>query len=80
MSTTVPTTITEVLLPGIVEPDGLQVRSAPLPTPGPGQLLVAMEATGVSAAEQSMRRGRYFDQPAFPFVPGYDLVGTVLAV
>ena len=26
-----------------------------------------------------MRRGRYFDQPAFPFVPGYDLVGTVEA-
>jgi NADPH:quinone reductase-like Zn-dependent oxidoreductase len=25
-----------------------------------------------------MRRGRYYDQPPFPFVPGYDLVGTVL--
>ena len=24
-----------------------------------------------------MRRGKYYDQPAFPFVPGYDLVGTV---
>jgi NADPH:quinone reductase-like Zn-dependent oxidoreductase len=22
-----------------------------------------------------MRRGKYYDQPAFPFVPGYDLVG-----
>lgn len=38
-----------------------------------------MEATGVSFAEQQMRRGRYYDQPAFPFVPGYDLVGRVLA-
>ena len=36
-----------------------------------------MEATGVSFAEQQMRRGRYYDQPPFPFVPGYDLVGTV---
>jgi len=26
-----------------------------------------------------MRRGRYYDQPPFPFVPGYDLVGTVIA-
>ena len=26
-----------------------------------------------------MRRGRYYDQPPFPFVPGYDLVGRVLA-
>ena len=27
-----------------------------------------------------MRRGKYYDQPAFPFVPGYDVVGTVTAV
>ena len=27
-----------------------------------------------------MLRGRYFAQPKFPFVPGYDLVGTVVAV
>jgi NADPH2:quinone reductase len=24
-----------------------------------------------------MRRGKYYDQPPFPFVPGYDLVGVV---
>ena len=35
-----------------------------------------VEATGVSFAEQQMRRGKYYDQPKFPFVPGYDLVGT----
>jgi NADPH2:quinone reductase len=35
-----------------------------------------MEATGVSFAEQQMRRGKYYDQPKFPFVPGYDLVGV----
>ena len=34
-----------------------------------------VEATGVSFAEQQMRRGKYYDQPKFPFVPGYDLVG-----
>jgi NADPH:quinone reductase-like Zn-dependent oxidoreductase len=27
-----------------------------------------------------MRRGRYYDQPPFPFVPGYDLVGVVEAL
>ena len=35
-----------------------------------------VEATGVSFAEQQMRRGKYYDQPKFPFVPGYDLVGV----
>ena len=80
--TATPTTaeVTEVVLPGIVEPDGLQVRRRPLPAPGPGRAVVAVEATGVSFAEQQMRRGKYFDQPPFPFVPGYDLVGTVTAV
>ena len=27
-----------------------------------------------------MRRAKYYDQPPFPFVPGYDLVGTVIEV
>ncbi|MFD8222862.1 medium chain dehydrogenase/reductase family protein [Streptomyces massasporeus] len=71
--------LVEVVLPGRVEPEGLRIRRGAVPTPGPGQVVVRMEATGVSFAEQQMRRGRYYDQPPFPFVPGYDLVGTVLA-
>jgi NADPH:quinone reductase-like Zn-dependent oxidoreductase len=74
------TIATEVVLPGIVEPEGLQIRTRALPAPGPGQAQVAVEATGVSFAEQQMRRGKYYNQPPFPFVPGYDLVGTVTAV
>jgi NADPH:quinone reductase-like Zn-dependent oxidoreductase len=65
----------EIVLPGIGEPETLQARTRELPAPGPGQTVVRVEATGVSFAEQQMRRGKYYDQPAFPFVPGYDLVG-----
>ncbi|QIS04121.1 zinc-binding dehydrogenase [Nocardia brasiliensis] len=72
-------TITAIVLPGRVEPDGLQVTTRGLPAPGAGQVVLGMEATGVSFAEQQMRRGKYFDQPPFPFVPGYDVVGTVTA-
>jgi NADPH:quinone reductase-like Zn-dependent oxidoreductase len=68
---------TEIVLPGAVEPEGLQVRTRELPQPGPAQAVVRVEATGVSFAEQQMRRGKYYDQPPFPFVPGYDLVGRV---
>lgn len=67
----------QIELPGIGEPETLRAVEAELPVPGPGQALVRMEATGVSFAEQQMRRGKYYDQPAFPFVPGYDLVGVV---
>jgi len=82
MMTTAPeaVTATEVVLPGLVEPEGLIVRSRRLPPPAAGQALVRVEATGVSFAEQGMRRGRYPGQPKFPFVLGYDLVGTVQAV
>jgi len=72
--------LTEIVLPGLVEPEGLQLQTSPVPAPGAGQVVIRMEATGVSFAEQQMRRGRYYDQPPFPFVPGYDLVGTVAAV
>ncbi|MFJ9740042.1 medium chain dehydrogenase/reductase family protein [Streptomyces sp. NPDC101166] len=71
--------LVEVVLPGKVEPEGLQVRHGAVPAPGRGQVVIRMEATGVSFAEQQMRRGRYYDQPPFPFVPGYDLVGVVAA-
>src|SRR4029079_14042501 len=74
------TSATDIVLPGIVEPEGLEIRHRPVPVPGPGQALVRVEATGVSFAEQQMRRGRYYDQPAYPFVPGYDVVGVVTEV
>ena len=73
-------TATEIVMPGIIEPAGLQIRSRPLAAPAAGQALVSVEASGVSFAEQSMRRGRYPGAPKFPFVPGYDLVGTVTSV
>ena len=73
-------TLTEVVLPGVVEPEGLVVQRRPVPTPGPGQALVELLATGVSFAEKGMRRDRYPGQPKFPFVLGYDTVGVATAV
>ncbi|HEY4450946.1 MAG TPA: medium chain dehydrogenase/reductase family protein [Solirubrobacteraceae bacterium] len=72
--------LTEIVLPGVVEPDGLIVQHRPVPVPQQGYALVELLATGVSFAEQGMRRNRYPGQPKFPFVLGYDLVGTVTAV
>jgi synaptic vesicle membrane protein VAT-1 len=39
--------------------------------PGPG------EHGLLGVGHEQMRRGKYYDQPPFPFVPGYDLVGVV---
>ena len=70
----------EIVIPELVEPSGLQIRERELPPLGKFDVLIAMEATGVSYAEIAMLRGRYPGQPAFPFVPGYDVVGRVVAV
>ncbi|XWW46870.1 hypothetical protein JYG30_05310 [Fibrella sp. USSR17] len=60
----------EVVLPGVVEPAGFMLHNRTLDAPGAGQALIQVEASGIAFAEQSMRRGRYPGQPAFPFVPG----------
>ncbi|MDP9375204.1 MAG: alcohol dehydrogenase catalytic domain-containing protein, partial [Chloroflexota bacterium] len=59
-------------------PEVLQTLRRRAPRPAAGEVVVRVEATGVSFAEVQMLRGRYFNQPRFPFVPGYDLVGTVV--
>ncbi|RRO12844.1 NADPH:quinone reductase [Saccharopolyspora rhizosphaerae] len=68
---------TEVVLTGLGE---VAVRRAEVPEPAPRGVVVRTEAAGVAFAEVQMRRGKYPAQPAFPFVPGYDLVGEVVAV
>ena len=68
-----------LVIPGPVSPKASKCRRE-LPLLRRGEVLVAMEATGVSYAEVQMLLGRYPGQPAFPFVPGYDLVGRVTAV
>jgi len=74
------TTMTEIIMPGLIEPSGLLLQERPLSAPARGQALVRIDASGVSFAEHSMRLGLYPGQPKFPFVPGYDFVGTVLAI
>ena len=70
----------EVVLPAPVEPSGFVIHNNELSQPATGQVIVRVDASGISFAEQAMRRDRYPGQPAFPFVPGYDLVGTVVAI
>ncbi|MEJ3746047.1 medium chain dehydrogenase/reductase family protein [Actinomycetes bacterium KLBMP 9797] len=70
---------TQVVMPRVGTPEMLEVRQHELPEPGPGEVRIRVEAAGVAFAEVQMVRGRYYAQPKFPFVPGYDLVGRVEA-
>jgi NADPH:quinone reductase-like Zn-dependent oxidoreductase len=61
-------------------PETLAFEEVPTPTPGDGEVLVAVEAVGVAYADVLMRQGLYPETPKLPFTPGYDLVGRVVAV
>ena len=51
----------------------------PDPVPGPGQLRVAVRASGINFAETRMRAGTYTGQ-SLPFVMGMESAGVVAAV
>jgi len=61
-------------------PDVLQLRDAPDLQPGPGEVRVAVEASGVNFADVMGRLGIYPDAPRLPFVPGYEVAGRIDAV
>lgn len=67
----------QVWIPKIGEPEVLEVREAPDPLPGPGQVRVRVEASGINFADILARMGLYPDAPKLPAVVGYEVAGTV---
>ena len=57
--------------------DDLKLEDVAPPTPGRGQLLIDVKATGVNYADSIMVAGRYQTQPTFPFSPGLETAGVV---
>src|SRR6201988_795341 len=56
-------------------PDVLQVAELPIPVPGPGQVLIRVEAIGVNFIEIYFRKGTY--KATLPLTPGSEAAGTV---
>jgi NADPH2:quinone reductase len=56
-------------------PEVLRLVDLPIPQPGPGQVLLRVEATGVNFIEIYFRKGLY--KAALPFTPGTEAAGTV---
>jgi len=56
-------------------PEVLELAELPIPVPGPGQVLIRIEAIGVNFIEIYFRKGTY--KAALPLTPGSEAAGTI---
>ncbi|MBC8068121.1 MAG: zinc-binding dehydrogenase [Deltaproteobacteria bacterium] len=57
-----------------------ELATVPVPVPGPGQVLIRVESCGVNFSDVKRRRGdAYPFETSFPFVPGGEIAGEVVA-
>jgi NADPH2:quinone reductase len=61
------------------EPEVMQLEQVPDPQPGPGQVVVRVQAVGVNPVETYIRSGIY-PKPPTPYTPGNDGAGVIAAV
>lgn len=63
-------------------PEVLTVHELPIPSPGQGELLLRVHAAGINPVDTGVRSGRFaaLAAAAPPYVPGFDVSGTVSAV
>ncbi|MGA8989467.1 MAG: NAD(P)H-quinone oxidoreductase [Rhodoplanes sp.] len=77
--TPIPANMTAI---GIRAPGGPEVlvpEERPVPTPGPGEILVAVKAAGVNRPDVMQRQGLYPPPKGAPDIPGLEIAGEVVA-
>jgi alcohol dehydrogenase, propanol-preferring len=55
----------------------LQIEDVPKPTPGPGEIIVKVEASGLCHTDIHAAHGDWPVKPALPLIPGHEGVGIV---
>ncbi|WP_276200199.1 NAD(P)H-quinone oxidoreductase [Chelatococcus sp. XZ-Ab1] len=77
---TVPASMRQARFDGAGGPEVIRVETAPVPTPGPGQVLIEVAAAGVNRPDCLQRAGNYPPPPGASNIPGLEVAGTVVAV
>lgn len=57
-----------------------ELRSFEIGSPGEFEVQIKVDAFGLNFADVMARKGKYREAPPIPFIPGYDVVGTVSKV
>ncbi|MFG1345830.1 NAD(P)H-quinone oxidoreductase [Xanthobacter autotrophicus DSM 431] len=75
-----PATMTAILITSPGGPEVLAPGTRPVPAPGPGEVLVKVEAAGVNRPDVMQRKGLYPPPPGASDIPGLEIAGTVVAL
>ncbi|MEE8350928.1 MAG: NAD(P)H-quinone oxidoreductase, partial [Rhodospirillales bacterium] len=78
--TTIPETMTciEIAAPG--GPEVLRTATRPVPAPGPGEVLISIEAAGVNRPDCIQRQGHYAPPEGVTDIPGLEVAGQIIAL
>jgi L-iditol 2-dehydrogenase len=66
----------------VLEPNRFEIREVPVPVPGPGEVLAHVRAVSICGTDAHIVHGDYpgFWPPAFPFIPGHEWAGEIVAL
>jgi len=73
-----PATRRHVVLDRFGGPEAMRWADGPMPRPGAGEVLVAVDAIGVNFADTMVRRGEYRRDQPLGFTPGFEVAGHVI--
>jgi NADPH:quinone reductase len=76
----VPETMRQVRFAGAGGPEVIRLEDAPVPRPGPGQVLIEVAAAGVNRPDCIQRAGAYPPPPGASDIPGLEVSGRVAAL
>jgi len=80
MTSVLPETMTAIAIETPGGPEVLKPATLPVPKPGPGEILIKVEAAGVNRPDVLQRRGMYNPPPGASPLPGLEVAGTVAAI
>ena len=66
----------------VLEPNRFELREVPVPVPGPNEVLARVRAVSICGTDAHLIHGDYpgFWPPSFPFTPGHEWAGELVAL
>jgi NADPH2:quinone reductase len=75
----IPATMRALRQPATTGPRDMHlITDAPVPVPGPGEVLIRVSAAGVNFADVMRAHGTYADGPRAPYIAGFEAAGEVV--